>query len=261
LSLIDSSLFIGIVTRQHLDKLLREGDITLLQLKKFYSAAWNFYIAAANYALYNLPLEDELLANAEFVYFPRRAEATISQVTYFISRLGNSVCINFMYCTYFSYSKVLKYSSAEDLNSIEEEFIQYQMLEDNEIPQKVWDAALVVEDKDEDIRKYRMDIIWSYLSGARTMDGKFLFKKLAKIALLVLTLPHSNAQEERVFSMVTKNKTKFRPSLGLDGTLSSILTIKLANEKPCFAFEPPQEVLDTAKKATVEYNKAHSSKR
>jgi len=93
LSLIDSSLFIGIVTRQHLDKLLREGDITLLQLKKFYSAAWNFYIAAANYALYNLPLEDELLANAEFVYFPRRAEATISQVTYFISRLGNSVCV------------------------------------------------------------------------------------------------------------------------------------------------------------------------
>jgi len=77
------------------------------------------------------------------------------------------------------------------------------------------------------------------------MDGKFLFKKLAKIALLVLTLPHSNAQEERVFSMVTKNKIKFRPSLRLDGTLSSILTIKLANEKSCYAFEPPQEVLDT----------------
>jgi len=87
------------VTRQHLDKLLREGDITMQQLKRFYSAAWNFYIAAANYALYNLPLEDELLENAEFVYFPRRAEATISQITYFISQLGNSIwCVLLMLC-------------------------------------------------------------------------------------------------------------------------------------------------------------------
>ena len=44
-----------------------------------------------------------------------------------------------------------------------------------------------------------------------------------QLALLVLTLPHSNVEEERV---VIKNKTKFRPSLKLDGTLSSILTIK-----------------------------------
>ena len=50
-----------------------------------------------------------------------------------------------------------------------------------------------------------------------------------RIALLALTLPHSNAEEELVFSLVTKNKTKFRPNLKLDGTLSSILTIKLAN--------------------------------
>ena len=75
----------------------------------------------------------------------------------------------------------------------------------------------------------------------------------------MLTLPHSNAQKERVFSKVTKNKTKFRPSLELDGTLSNTLTIKLANADPCYAFEPPQEVLDAAKKATVEYNRAHNS--
>ena len=41
----------------------------------------------------------------------------------------------------------------------------------------------------------------------------------------LLVLPHSNAAEERVFSMVTKNKTALTPSLKLDGTLSSILTI------------------------------------
>lgn len=43
------------------------------------------------------------------------------------------------------------------------------MFEDSEIPKTVWDAALVMEGKDEDIHKYVMEIIWSYLNGARTM--------------------------------------------------------------------------------------------
>lgn len=60
-------------------------------------------------------------------------------------------------------------------------------------------------------------------------DGLLKFQRLSEVALLVLTLPHSNAEEERVFSMVTKNKTKVRPNLKVDGILSSILTIKLAN--------------------------------
>ena len=80
--------------------------------------------------------------------------------------------------------------------------------------------------------------------------------RLAKVAMLVLVLPHSNASEERVFSMVTKNKTTFRPNLKLDGTLASILTIKLANPEPCHQYEQ-KVVLETAKKATMEYNRAH----
>lgn len=55
--------------------------------------------------------------------------------------------------------------------------------------------------------------------------------------------------------MVHKNKTPFRPSLGLDGTLSSIITVKLGIEDPCEKFEPTSSLLDTAKKATWEYNK------
>ena len=61
-----SSLFVGIITKQHLDKLLRQGNIVIEEVKKFYSAAWNFYIAAAEYVIYNLPLENDLLKNSEF---------------------------------------------------------------------------------------------------------------------------------------------------------------------------------------------------
>jgi hypothetical protein len=39
-------------------------------------------------------------------------------------------------------------------------------------------------------------------------------------------------KEERIFSMVQKHKTAFRASLDPKGTLSSILTVKLANDVP-----------------------------
>ena len=61
---------------------------------------------------------------------------------------------------------------------------------------------------------------------------------------------HSNAEEERVFSMVTKNKTKFRPSLKLDGTLASILIIKLPNGFSCTEFNlNPVSLFSTLQKS------------
>ena len=71
--------------------------------------------------------------------------------------------------------------------------------------------------------------------------------------------PHSNAQEERIFSMVCKNKTAFQPSLDPKGTLSSILTVKLANDMPAYQFEPTKDLLKTAKSTTWKYNKEHLS--
>ena len=49
---------------------------------------------------------------------------------------------------------------------------------------------------------YRMDVIWSFLGKMKRADGLCRFAKLAGVVQLVLTLPHSNAQEERVFSII-----------------------------------------------------------
>ena len=63
--------------------------------------------------------------------------------------------------------------------------------------------------------------------------------------------------EERIFSMVRKTKTCFRPNLDLEETLGSLITGKLATEKePIHKIKLPQEVLDKAKKATKESNKS-----
>ena len=149
---------------------------------------------------------------------------------------------------------MLPYEATAELDKLEEEFLDYQLMDNTDIPNDVWDSA--VTKVDEAQKHYRMDMIWNYLSSMTSPDGVLRFHRLARVAKLVLVLPHSNASEERVFSMVTKNKT-FRPNLKLDGTLSNILTVKLANPEPCHMYEPEKSVLETAKRATKVYNRAH----
>lgn len=67
--------------------------------------------------------------------------------------------------------------------------------------------------------------------------------KIVQDCQLVLVLPHSNAGEEWVFLIIRKNKTPFRPNLGIDKTLPSLLTVKIATEEPCHKYEPPPCVI------------------
>ena len=84
------------------------------------------------------------------------------------------------------------------------------------------------------------------------------FPRLWKVVKLILTIPHYNAEEERVFSIVRKNKTCFRPRLDPEETLASIVTVKLAMESESVeTFNIPQEVLTAAKSATYKYKLSH----
>ena len=67
---------------------------------------------------------------------------------------------------------------------------------DNEIPEDLWISALTIDDE---TRHYRMDIIWAYLCATTSADGVLRFKRLAKVVLLILVLPHSNGREEKGF--------------------------------------------------------------
>ncbi len=67
-------------------------------------------------------------------------------------------------------------------------------MERTEIPEDVWESALVVYDGDS--QHHRYGIIWSFLSTLKSPDGMLRFPKLSKVAQLVLVIPHSNAQEE-----------------------------------------------------------------
>ena len=74
----------------------------------------------------------------------------------------------------------------------------------------------------------RIDIVWNRIGEVTSADGTKQFKPLFPIAKLTLSLPHSNTEEERLFSMIKRNKTAFRPNLDSQEALESVLTLKLA---------------------------------
>ena len=104
-----------------------------------------------------------------------------------------------------------------------------------------------------------MDIVWGYLAEMKNCDGSLKFQSLSKVAKMVLIIPHSNAGEERVFNLIKQNKTPARSCLDVNGTLSSIIQVKLANRDTCIAWEPPSELLKSAKHATKQYNQMHKN--
>ena len=74
----------------------------------------------------------------------------------------------------------------------------------------------------------RIDIVWKRISQMTSADGAKQFKRLFPITKLIVSLLHSNAGEERLFSVVKRNKTAFHSNLDPQEILGRILTIKLA---------------------------------
>lgn len=197
------SMFLGGITKQTLNRLLNEGDITATVYRKFFTAAHYYFKSSLNYILNKFPLRDELIQNAVWVNVPARIDAEWQNVEYF-------------------YDRFQAVFQGIPVGSLYEEFCDYQTLTDADICVDAWKAAKVVEavEGDAEIFHYRVDILWWYI-GNMQQPGTSVkrFQYLTKIAEAVLVIPHSNAEEERLFSIVRKNKTNSRSSLSLDGTV------------------------------------------
>ena len=87
----DTGLHIGMSTRQLLNRLADDGDISSSEVKLFYRAVQQFYMKAADYALDNLPLNDPVLRNSKFVDFTKKDTQDFSQVEYFVARYDTVV--------------------------------------------------------------------------------------------------------------------------------------------------------------------------
>ena len=140
------------------------------------------------------------------------------------------------------------------LNTLEEEFMEYQAMVKGDVPQYIWDEAFIKDTSQPD--HYHMDMVWGYLQQR--------FPLLTEIALAILVVPHSNAADERVFSMIKKKtKQNFRSRLDLSKSLNSVMRVRMSlpeQIQPCYCWRTDKELLEKCKSACKEYNRAHSSK-
>lgn len=86
---------------------------------------------------------------------------------------------------------------------------------------------------------------WCEVSDYKDAAENNPFKELAAFATRLLTLPHSNADVERVFSQVNLVKTKLRNSLSIS-TLNAILYVRFGLKrvnKCCHSYEVPDPIL------------------
>ena len=75
----------------------------------------------------------------------------------------------------------------------------------------------------------------------------------------IFALPNSNAETERLFSLMKAVHTPVRNSLLLS-TINNILSIKVNKSSPYTTIDFDQTVKRKCKVATAQYNKSHQSK-
>ena len=98
-----------------------------------------------------------------------------------------------------------------------------------------------------------VDRFWSAMAEVRSVTDSetFRYSVLSKLAKILLILPHSNADPERLFSMVRKIETDQRKQLD-PSTVCDLLSVKINNDNPCYSNQPlmTPTMLISAKSAT-----------
>ena len=230
----DSKLVIGLITKQKLRQLLDKGDVSEQQVAKFYTAARCFLIDATQYLIKWCP-ENELTTHATRMDFEHRLQKLFASVEYFVHR----------------YPHLL---SGINIDMLSEQFSDYQLLPDDEIPDSVKEDAGVEKE-----RPHRVDVLWGYLRTVKKPGTNApAFDLLFEVVQLVMTIPHSNTGEECIFSLINKNIPSSRSSLQLDNTLSSLIIVKTRIHDP-LNWQPTTALIQRAKKAKKEYNSHHKN--
>ena len=236
---VNTSIFLGMTTRATLNRLLSQGDISDDDFKKFHAAVHSYFRDSLTYIKTKFPINDETISNSVWIDVTQRSEVSWENVQYFVDK----------------YSAV-QFLKGVNEDKLYEEFIDYQLLSIDDFTKGAFEEAKMIDGNDdgEEVYHYRMDTLWWYICHMEVPQTSIKrFKFLPKVAEIVLLIPHSNAELERLFSIVRKNKTDARSSLKLDGTLSSILAMKSKypeSHVPCHTFKPDEEMIKSAKSAT-----------
>ncbi|XP_048237948.1 uncharacterized protein LOC125372340 [Haliotis rufescens] len=125
-------------------------------------------------------------------------------------------------------------------DELTEEFLEYSLTPPEELPSST----------------LKPEQYWIKLQKQKTLDGTRRFKYLSALAIKLCLIPNSNADTERLFSMVKKIKTEGRSELD-NSTVCALLSCKVNCKDPCYSCTFSKDTLCKAKCATKVYNSQH----
>ena len=132
---------------------------------------------------------------------------------------------------------------ADDLDVLLTEFRDFKSAPDDNLP-----PLQVVDGQPLDLDAFWREMLNIKMPGD---TSKLRFGKLSRFACVLLTLPHANADPERLFSLVGKIETDERSRL-LPSTLRNLVSAKVNGiDGPCHSLKFLPTTLHSAKKATT----------
>ena len=101
----------------------------------------------------------------------------------------------------------------------------------------------------DDTLKPRVGLFWSKVGKITTLDGQERFGLLCKLMYGLLSIPCSNADSERGFSILRKIHTDQRSNLD-QSTIIAFMSMKFNSDNCCYDIELCEDLLSQCKQAT-----------
>lgn len=216
-----------------------------------FSVIRQFYIAVTTKMIKKFPFKDKTLKNLAFLNPAAKGkmEGTCGMyniikihmfyyfiITYTINKLP-SINNHIFFSVAELAARFPQIISHTECDQLQEEFDDYVVTPASELPS---------EEKG-------VDNFWSLMADIKDpFTVKPRFGLLSKLAKSCCVIPTSNADPERIFSMLKKIQTDMRSELNTD-TICSLMCAKQNQDINCYQFEPSESLLMSAKKAVVNY--------
>ena len=201
-------VFIG----EKAQRYLSNCDLTTGEVKSFQSTCQKFWIAGTVYAMSKLPVSNDLLDSISWIVPVSNEYGNADQVA--------------------SAARLLPQVVKEgDMAALNEEYMDYCT---SELPFPK--QAITVDE------------YWFKVGMVTDIAGDVKYPLLSRLAKSILTIPHGNADIERMFSKVGLNKTKLRNSLSTN-TLSALLCLQVNVDEVCYRFSATKDMIDKCRNA------------
>lgn len=194
--------------------------------KPFYKAVRSFYIASLQKMIKKFPFKDSILKDLGIINPDKVGIYEFSTVEKLAKRFPQ-----------------LGLSNPESIDALRNEFMDIK-LSPTELPPIDTYKSATGDDKP------RPGLFWNEVSKMRTFEGELRFPHMVRLMLGLMTIPSSNADSERGFSLLRRIHTDQRPTLK-QPSLNALMAIKFNSEQCCHDTIFSEQLLSSCKKATV----------